>query len=106
MHFALLSLVATLATAQPKAVSSDGAKPVGPYSPGILTGGFLYVSGQGARDAAGKMPDGDEARVRQCLDNIKSIVTAAGLTMEHVVYAQVYLHSSTSYDVMNRVWGE
>jgi enamine deaminase RidA (YjgF/YER057c/UK114 family) len=34
------------------------------------------------------------------------IVAAAGLTMEHVVYSQVYLHQSVSYELMNKVWSE
>ena len=31
-------------------IAPPGPKPVGPYSPGIMAGDFLYVSGQGARD--------------------------------------------------------
>lgn len=84
----------------------EGVKPVGPYSPGILAGDFLYVSGQGARDANNRFAESAEDRVRQCLNNVKAIVVAAGLTMEHVVYMQVYLHPTTSYEVMNKIWSE
>jgi 2-iminobutanoate/2-iminopropanoate deaminase len=72
-------------------VPPNAAKPVGPYSPGVLVGDYLYVSGQGVRDAEGKMPDGIAAQTRQCLENVKSIVEAAGLTMDHVVHMQLYL---------------
>ena len=34
-----------------RVIAPPGPKPVGPYSPGILAGDFLYVSGQGGRDA-------------------------------------------------------
>ncbi|MGH9674395.1 MAG: RidA family protein, partial [Bryobacteraceae bacterium] len=78
--------------------------PVGPYSPGIFAGDFLYVSGQGARDSTNAFPATPEAQVRQTLENIRTIVEAAGLKMEHIVYAQVYLHSSVDYDTMNTVW--
>jgi 2-iminobutanoate/2-iminopropanoate deaminase len=108
MKLLLSLLVAVLAVlaAERKSVFPEGVKPIGPYSPGILAGDFLYVSGQGARDANNRFADSAEDRVRQCLNNVKAIVTAAGLTMEHVVYMQVYLHSSTSYEVLNKVWSE
>jgi reactive intermediate/imine deaminase len=103
--FFLVSLIAASA-AERKVVFPAGAKPVGPYSPGIFAGDFLYVSGQGGRNANNQYAPTAEERVRQCLNNVKSIVDAAGLTMEHVVYSQVYLHESTSYEVMNKVWRE
>jgi len=102
----MLMAALTLAAAERKVIFPAGAKPVGPYSPGILAGDYLYVSGQGARDADGKFAPTPEERVRQCLNNVKSIVEAAGLRMEHIVYSQVYLHESTSYDVLNKVWKE
>lgn len=85
---------------------ASGPKPVGPYSPGIMAGDYLYVSGQGARDPGGKFADDPADRVRQCFANVRSIVEAAGLTMEHIVYTQVYLHESVPYDTMDKVWRE
>lgn len=102
-----LTLALSALAAERKAVfPAAGAKPVGPYSPGILVGDYLYVSGQGARDANNKFADDAPGRVRQCLRNVQAIVEGAGLTMEHIAYTQVYLHSSVSYDVMNQVWSE
>ncbi|HVQ42449.1 MAG TPA: RidA family protein, partial [Vicinamibacterales bacterium] len=89
-----------------RVIAPPGPKPVGPYSPGIMAGDFLYVSGQGARDRDGRLPDTADAQVRQTLENVKTIVEAAGLTLEHVVYAQVYLASMSSHDTMDRVWHE
>ena len=89
-----------------RVIAPPGPKPVGPYSPGIMAGDFLYVSGQGARDREGRLPDTVEAQVRQTLENVKTIVESAGQTMEHVVYSQVYLASMASYDTMDRVWRE
>jgi len=102
---ALLSLALAGAERKP-VVPGGGPTPVGPYSPGIMAGEFLYVSGQGMRDANNNMPTGNEERVRQCLRNVENIVKAAGLTMEHVVYTQVYLHSSMPYEALNKVWEE
>lgn len=102
----LLSFALSLCAEDRKLIFPPGAKPVGPYSPGIMAGDFLYVSGQGARDANNQFAATSLDRIRQCLNNVKSIVDAAGLTMEHIVYTQVYLHSSTSYEDMNKVWSE
>ena len=87
-----------------RVIAPPGPKPVGPYSPGIFAGDFLYVSGQGARDKEGKLPDTVEGQVRQTLENVKGIVEAAGLSMEHVVYSQVYLHDIGNYEAMDRIW--
>ena len=47
-----------------------------------------------------------DAQVRQTLDNVKAIVESAGLTMENVVYTQVYLKDISKYGDMNRVFAE
>lgn len=88
-----------------KVIVPPGApKPVGPYSPGILVGDYLYVSGQGVRDADGKMPDGITAQTRQCLENVKSIVEAAGLTMQHVVHMQLYVERMSDLAEVEKVY--
>jgi len=94
------------AGAEKRAIAPAGIKPAGPYSPGIFAGDFLYVSGQGGRDADGKLPDTIEGQARQTLQNVKAIVEAAGLTMAHVVYSQVYLTDMAHHDAMDRVWKE
>jgi enamine deaminase RidA (YjgF/YER057c/UK114 family) len=82
------------------------AKVAGPYSPGIVAGDFLYVSGQGGADARGQLASDQEGQIRQCLRNIQSVVEAAGLTMAHVVYVQTYLMSYSDEGPLNRVWKE
>jgi reactive intermediate/imine deaminase len=90
--------------ANKQVIAPPGSKPVGPYSPGILAGDFLYVSGQGGRDAAGVLPSTIDGEVQQTLRNVKSIVEAAGLTMEHVVYSQVYLTNMAHAEALERGW--
>lgn len=86
-----LYFLLALMAADFKVIAPPGPAPVGPYSPGLLTGDFLYVSGQGARNAEGKFAAGTEQQTADTLDNVRRIVEAAGLTMEHVVYTQLYL---------------
>ncbi len=82
-----------------------GARPDGPYSPGLWAQDYLYVSGLGPRDAGGRIAPGFEAQTRQVLDNLKGVVEAAGLTMDHVVYTHVYLRDMANLAAMNRVYG-
>ncbi len=100
----LLACFTNANAAEKRAVFPQGVKPIGPYSPGILVGEYLYVSGQGARSPDRQMPAAFEAQLRQCLENIKSVVEAAGLTMENVVYTQAYLTDIANYDQMDPVW--
>jgi reactive intermediate/imine deaminase len=103
----LFCLAATLLHGADKsAVMPPGIKPIGPYSPGILTRDFLYVSGQGAKNAQGQIPADLDGQLRQTFDNVKTIVEAAGLTMAHVVYTQVYLSDAGDEGPLNRVWKE
>src|SRR5688572_6617109 len=91
--------------AEKKVITPVGGRPpVGPYSPGILTGDYLYVSGQGAAKPDGTFPTTAADQVRQCLNNVRLIVEGAGLTMEHIVYAQVYLKDMSAYADMDAVW--
>ena len=102
---ALLISCCAVAAAQPRViVPAGGPKPIGPYSPGIEAGGYLYVSGQGSDTPDGRRHAGLDEQVRQCLENVKSVVEAAGLTMEHIVYAQVYLADVANIAAVDKVW--
>ncbi len=105
---ALLLLCATSATAQIKAVSPEGAatSPNGLNSHGVLADGYLYVSGQGPRRPDRTLPPDTAAQVRQALDNIKSIVEAAGLTLDHVVYLQIYLEDILASGEVDKVFAD
>ena len=88
--------------AEKKVIGPSG----GPYSPGVRVGEYLYVSGQGAKKADGSIAVSADDQIRQCFANIKTIVELAGMTMEHVVMAQVYLTDAQNEDAMNVVWKE
>ena len=76
------------------------------YSPAVDAGDYVYISGQGPRRPDGGSPSTFDAQVRQALDNVKAIVESAGLTMEHVVYTQVYLEDISKYAEMNKAFAE
>jgi 2-iminobutanoate/2-iminopropanoate deaminase len=75
-------------------------------SPSVDAGDYLYVSGQGPRRPDGSTPRDFAQQVRQSLENVRAVVEAAGLTMEHVVYLQVYLEDIHQYGELNKVFAE
>jgi enamine deaminase RidA (YjgF/YER057c/UK114 family) len=106
---ALMALAATSgaqAQAQIKPITSSQvpSKPDALGSPAIDAGDYVYVSGQGPHRADGSTPSGFTDQVKQCLDNIKSLVTTAGLTMDNVVYVNVYMDDTTKYADLNEAF--
>ncbi|HEX4772029.1 MAG TPA: RidA family protein [Bryobacteraceae bacterium] len=95
------------AQAQLRAIVPPNAAPSSsPFTPGVFAGDYLYVSGQGGSGPKGETASTFEAQVRQALENVKSVVEAAGLTLKNVVYTQVYLDNMIHFDAMNRVYAE
>ncbi len=104
-YYLTLVLAASLAAADVVPVApKSGPSPVGPYTPGVLAGDYLYISGQGAKAPDGSMPATLEGQVRQTLENLKAVVEAAGLSTDHIVYTQVYLDDMANFPGMNRVY--
>ncbi len=103
----LIAVALTLqAQVRPVVPKSAATQPPRFYTPAIDAGDYVYISGQGPRRPEGTLPAAFSAQVRQSLDNVKAIVEAAGLTMENVVYAQVYLEDVSKYDELNKVWAD
>src|SRR5436853_9892 len=70
----MLVLLMTLSAfgAERKVITpANGVPPVGPYSPGIFAGDYLYVSGQGAALPAGGFPKTTEEQTAQTLKNVR-----------------------------------
>jgi reactive intermediate/imine deaminase len=73
-------------------------------SAAIDAGDYVYISGQGPGSPDGKIPTNFPDQVRQSLDNIKSIVEAADLTMDNLVYVQVYLEDMSHYAELDKAF--
>ncbi len=107
MRLLWIGLLSTmLAQAQVRAVFPAQMRASHVYSPGVDAGDYVYISGQGPRRADGSLPETFSEQCRQALDNLNSVITAAGLKREHVVYTQVYLEDIKNYEEVNRIWGQ
>ena len=86
--------------------SANLPTPVGPYSPGMVIGNLVFVSGQAGRDpATGKLAgDSVEAQTEQVLKNIATILAAAGTSMQHVIRCGVFLVDMKEFPKMNEVY--
>lgn len=88
--------------------SLNAPKAVGPYSLGIRTGGFLFLSGQlGLDPKTGNFAEGGiEEQTRQALSNIENILQDAGSTLSDVVKTSVFLSNIEDFSKMNAVYAE
>lgn len=79
---------------------------VGPYSIAIKAGGVVYLSGQVHLDPeTGKLVEGDiKSQARQCLENLKRVLAADGLTFEDVVKCTVFLTDMSDFVAVNEVY--
>jgi reactive intermediate/imine deaminase len=73
-------------------------------SPAVDAGDYVYISGQGPRRSDGSLPANFSEECRQALDNVRSVLEAAGLNLENVVYTQVYLEDIGHFEEVNRVF--
>jgi len=81
-------------------------RPMGPYSPGIVYEGLLFVSGQGATNpATGRLAGPDvESQTEQALQNVRSILEAAGSRLDCVLRCGVFLVDMRDFHAMNAVY--
>jgi 2-iminobutanoate/2-iminopropanoate deaminase len=92
-------------------VAPNLPSPVGPYSPGMVVGNLIFVSGQAGRDPRTlEIPQAVEAQTELALKNIAAILEAAGSSLAHVVRCGVFLLDISEFQKMNaayaRTFGE
>jgi 2-iminobutanoate/2-iminopropanoate deaminase len=89
-------------------VTENGPKAIGPYSQAIKANGFVFVSGQVAIDpATQQVISGDvAAQTDRVLQNLSSILKAAGSSLEKAVRCGVFLKSMGDFSAMNEVYGK
>ena len=86
--------------------SSDVPQPRGPYSPAIVADGFVFVAGQACvNPQTNEMEYGDvQSETRRTLQNIRTILEAAGSSLKEVVRVGVFLADMKDFAAMNEVY--
>ena len=93
-------------TGRRKVLSDKAPRPGGPYSQAIISGGTIYVSGQGPTDPKTGRIDAVtfEDQAIQVFENVKAILEAAGSSMSKVLRVNVYLADLEDFAKMNEVY--
>ncbi len=86
--------------------SPDAPNPAGAYSPAVRVGQLLFMSGQIPIDpATGQLVSGDVAvHARRVMENLGALLTAAGLSFNHVVRTTVFLADMNDFAAVNEVY--
>ena len=86
--------------------AEKGAPPGGPYSPAIRANGLIFVSGNiPLNPQTGEIVrDSFQDQVRQTLENLKTILEAAGSSLDKAVKCTVYLADLQDFEAMNEVY--
>ena len=89
-----------------KIYSTKNAMLSGAYSHGVDAGGFVFLSGQTARDSASNNRDvmGIGAQTEECFKMLSSVLEVADLSLDDVVKVNVYLTDMKNFDEMDRVY--
>ncbi len=87
---------------------AGNANKKGHYSPGVLVGNTLYISGQLPMDpVTGQLVAGGiEAQTKAALGNVERVLTAAGLAKTDVVMCRVYIPDMAYWDTVNDIYAD
>ena len=93
-------------TGRRRILTDKAPRPAGPYSQAIVSGGTIYVVGQGPSDPkTGKIDAVTfEDQAIQVFENVKAILEAAGSSMPKVLRVNIYLADLEDFTKMNEVY--
>jgi 2-iminobutanoate/2-iminopropanoate deaminase len=88
--------------------TKDAPKGRGPFPQAIRCGSMVFVSGQGPLSPETSTPVGGTLteQATLTLQNIRAVLAAAGLGLEHVVKATIYLQDLGRVEEFNEVYRE
>jgi 2-iminobutanoate/2-iminopropanoate deaminase len=82
-----------------------GAPAIGPYSPALRAGQFLFLSGQIPLTAAGTVVEGGiREQTTQVLENMRNLLEAGGADFTSVVKTTIYLADLADFAVVNEIY--
>ncbi len=89
-----------------KIISTDKAPAaIGPYSQAVEVNGLIYTSGMiPVIPETGEIVEGIENQARQALTNVKSLLEAAGSSMDKVIKTMVFIKDMNDFARVNEVY--
>ncbi len=91
---------------EPKIIQTANAPAaIGPYSQAVTHGGLVFLSGQlGIDPTTGVIPEDFAAQARQALDNVRTVVEAAGSSLTRVLSVDVFLIDMGRFGQFNEIY--
>ena len=91
-----------------KITTKNAPAAIGPYSQGIISGDFVYCSGQIPVNPETGLPaeGGIEAQAEQSCKNVAAVLEAAGTGMDKVVKTTCFLADMADFAVFNEVYAK
>ena len=86
---------------------SEGPKKVAPFSHAVRAGELLYITGQmptPKNDNTKLVQGGIEEQTHQVMKNLIEVLSAAGSSIDKVIFARVYLVNFGDFEKMNKVY--
>lgn len=77
-----------------------------PFSEAVKVGNTLYLSGMIGLDEAGEVPATAETEARNVMEQLRSVIEEAGMTMGDLVLVKVFCSDVGLYDAFNAVYRE
>jgi 2-iminobutanoate/2-iminopropanoate deaminase len=86
-------------------INLPGRPVAAPFSDAVLTGDTLYIAGRiGLVPGTREVPATAEEEAKNVLDQFKTVLAEAGMTMEDVVSVQVFCSDVRLFDTWNKVY--
>ncbi len=91
-----------------KITSKKPKEKQGHYSPGVISNGNLYISGQLAIDpnTNNLVSGGVEAHAKMTLDNVRMVLEDAGLGPDNVTQCRVYISNIDDWEIVDKVYSD
>lgn len=78
-----------------------------PFSPCVVVGDLIFVSGQASVDQAGNIVcDSFEGEFRRSVENLAKVLEAAGSDLAHVVQTRNYVRDAGDVPLFNQLYRE
>ena len=89
-----------------KTIETEHApKAIGPYSQAVSSAGFLYTAGQvGLDPKTMELADTVEAQTEQVFQNLRAVLAAAGVGLQDVVKASVFVADIADFGRINEIY--
>ena len=86
--------------------SDKAPQPIGPYSQAVISGNFVFLSGQvGIDPATGNITGTATEQTTRSMENLRAVLQESGLGFKDVVQTRIYLVNMSDWTEVNRIYG-